>query len=133
VNTPDITEALLNSSLLLGQCLNQPLLGLDYYKRLLSWCIAQYFLGCIALVDFCALVKIAFMKLGRTETILEEVRAAVKRWPEYAEQADVLQPRIFSSMIFLLVSPTRRFRFRVVFRFTPKGQIRTRPFSSCRP
>jgi serine/threonine-protein kinase HipA len=30
------------------------------------------------------------MKRGRAETIVGEVRAAVARWPEYAEQAQVL-------------------------------------------
>jgi serine/threonine-protein kinase HipA len=31
------------------------------------------------------------MKRGRAETIMEEVCAAVKRWPEFAEQADVMK------------------------------------------
>ncbi|MFI5368324.1 MAG: type II toxin-antitoxin system HipA family toxin, partial [Spirochaetia bacterium] len=39
--------------------------------------------------DFRACAKSASMKRGRAETIVEEVRAAVKRWPEYAEHARV--------------------------------------------
>ena len=30
------------------------------------------------------------MKRGRAETIVEEVRAAVSKWPDYAEQAQVM-------------------------------------------
>ena len=41
------------------------------------------------LEDFRACAKSASMKRGRAETILEEVRAAVKKWPECAEQAQV--------------------------------------------
>jgi serine/threonine-protein kinase HipA len=41
------------------------------------------------LEDFRACAKSASMKRGRAESILEEVRAAVKRWPDYAEQAKV--------------------------------------------
>jgi len=41
------------------------------------------------LEDFRACAKSASMKRGRAETIVEEVRAAVKRWPEYAEHARV--------------------------------------------
>jgi serine/threonine-protein kinase HipA len=43
------------------------------------------------LADFRAFAKIALMKRGRAETIMEEVCAAVKRWPEFAEQADVMK------------------------------------------
>ena len=39
--------------------------------------------------DFTAGAKTALMKRGRAETILEEVRAAVTRWPEFAAQAQV--------------------------------------------
>jgi len=39
--------------------------------------------------DFRACAKSASMKRGRAESILEEVRTAVKRWPEFAEQARV--------------------------------------------
>jgi serine/threonine-protein kinase HipA len=42
-----------------------------------------------ALADFRACAKSALMKRGRAETIVEEVRAAVARWPDYAEQAQV--------------------------------------------
>lgn len=42
------------------------------------------------LADFRACAKSAMMKRGRAETIIEEVRAAVKKWPDYAEQAQVL-------------------------------------------
>ena len=41
------------------------------------------------LADFRACAKSALMKRGRAEAIVEEVRAAVARWPEYAEQARV--------------------------------------------
>jgi serine/threonine-protein kinase HipA len=30
------------------------------------------------------------MKRGRAEAIVEEVRAAVAKWPDYAEQAQVM-------------------------------------------
>jgi len=30
------------------------------------------------------------MKRGRAEAIVEEVRAAVAKWPDYAEQANVM-------------------------------------------
>ena len=43
------------------------------------------------LEDFRACARSASMKRGRAESILEEVRAAVKRWPEYAEQARVAE------------------------------------------
>jgi serine/threonine-protein kinase HipA len=39
------------------------------------------------LADFRACAKSAFMKRGRAEAIVEEVRAAVSKWPDYAEQA----------------------------------------------
>ena len=41
------------------------------------------------LADFRACAKSALMKRGRAEAILEEVRAAVTQWPDYAEQANV--------------------------------------------
>ncbi len=39
--------------------------------------------------DFRACAATAGLKRGRTETILHEVRAAVLRWPQFAEQAGV--------------------------------------------
>ena len=42
------------------------------------------------LADFRACAKSALMKRGRAETIVEEVCAAVAKWPDYAEQAQVL-------------------------------------------
>jgi len=42
------------------------------------------------LADFRACAKSALMKRGRAEAIVEEVRAAVAQWPDYAEQARVL-------------------------------------------
>ena len=39
--------------------------------------------------DFRACGRSASMKRGRAETILAEVREAVRRWPEFAEQAAV--------------------------------------------
>ena len=42
------------------------------------------------LEDFRTCAKFASMKRGRAETILDDVIAAVKRWPEFAEQAKVL-------------------------------------------
>lgn len=39
--------------------------------------------------DFRACAKSALMKRGRAETIVDEVRAAVARWPEYAGKARV--------------------------------------------
>ena len=39
--------------------------------------------------DFRSCAKSALMKRGRAETIVDEVRAAVARWPEYAGQAQV--------------------------------------------
>ena len=43
------------------------------------------------LADFRACAKSALMKRGRAEAIIEEVRAAVAKWPEYAAQAQVLK------------------------------------------
>jgi len=42
------------------------------------------------LADFRACAKSALMKRGRAEAIIEEVRAAVSKWPDYAEQARVM-------------------------------------------
>ena len=42
------------------------------------------------LEDFRTCAKFASMKRGRAEAILDDVTAAVKRWPEFAEQAKVL-------------------------------------------
>ncbi|HWY32936.1 MAG TPA: HipA domain-containing protein [Candidatus Acidoferrum sp.] len=44
-----------------------------------------------ALADFRACARSALMKRGRAEAIVEEVRAAVKQWPDFAEQADVMK------------------------------------------
>jgi len=41
------------------------------------------------LADFRACAKSALMKRGRAEAIIEEVRAAAAKWPDYAEQAQV--------------------------------------------
>lgn len=41
------------------------------------------------LEDFRACAKAAMLKRGRDKVILEEVRQAVRRWPEFAEQAGV--------------------------------------------
>lgn len=41
--------------------------------------------------DFEAAAKIGIMKRGRAATIVREVQDAVKRWPEFAEQADVAE------------------------------------------
>ena len=41
------------------------------------------------LEDFRLCEKTAMMKRGRAEAILAEVITAVKRWPEYAAQAEV--------------------------------------------
>jgi serine/threonine-protein kinase HipA len=43
------------------------------------------------LADFRACAKSAVMKRGRAEAIGEEVRAAVSKWRDYAEQAQVMQ------------------------------------------
>ena len=40
--------------------------------------------------DFRVCAKSAVMKRGRAETITEEVRAVVAKWPDYAEQAQVV-------------------------------------------
>jgi serine/threonine-protein kinase HipA len=45
------------------------------------------------LADFRACAKSAVMKRGRAEAIVEEVRAAVSKWPDYAEQAQVMKDR----------------------------------------
>jgi len=42
------------------------------------------------LADFRACAKAALMKRGRAEAILEGVCAAVAKWPDYAEQAQVV-------------------------------------------
>jgi serine/threonine-protein kinase HipA len=42
------------------------------------------------LADFRACGKSALMKRGRAETIVEEVRSAVTKWADYAEQAQVM-------------------------------------------
>jgi serine/threonine-protein kinase HipA len=42
------------------------------------------------LADFRACAKSALMKRGRAGAIADEVCAAVKKWPDYAEQADVM-------------------------------------------
>jgi serine/threonine-protein kinase HipA len=44
-----------------------------------------------ALADFRACARSALMKRGRAEAIVEEVLAAVKQWPDFAEQADVMK------------------------------------------
>ena len=43
------------------------------------------------LADFRACARSALMKRGRAEAIVEEVRAAIIKWPEYAEQAQVMK------------------------------------------
>ena len=43
--------------------------------------------------DFRVCAKSALMKRGRAEKIVEEVCAAVRRWPEFAEQARVAKSR----------------------------------------
>jgi serine/threonine-protein kinase HipA len=43
------------------------------------------------LADFRTCAQSALMKRGRAETIVEEVRAAVARWSEFAEQAQVMK------------------------------------------
>jgi len=42
------------------------------------------------LADFRAFAKNAMMKRGRAESIVEEVLVAVSKWPDFAEQAQVL-------------------------------------------
>jgi serine/threonine-protein kinase HipA len=44
----------------------------------------------MTLADFRACAKSALMKRGWAEVIVEEVRAAVAKWPEYAERAQVM-------------------------------------------
>jgi len=43
------------------------------------------------LADFRACARTAMMKRGRAEAIVEEVRNAVAKWPEYAKQAQVMK------------------------------------------
>jgi serine/threonine-protein kinase HipA len=45
------------------------------------------------LADFRACAQSALMKRGRAEAIIEEVRAAVARWPDFAQQAQVRSDR----------------------------------------
>lgn len=42
------------------------------------------------MADFRACARSASMKRGRAEAIVDEVRAAVQRWPDYAEKAGVM-------------------------------------------
>jgi serine/threonine-protein kinase HipA len=42
------------------------------------------------LADFRAYARGASMKRGRAEAIIEEIRTAVSKWPDYAEQARVM-------------------------------------------
>ena len=42
------------------------------------------------LADFRACAKSAMMKRGRAEAIVEEICDAVSKWPDYAEQAQVM-------------------------------------------
>jgi phosphoserine phosphatase len=51
---------------------------------------AQFGVDGFTLADFRACAKSALMKRGRAEAIVEEVRAAVTKWPDYAEQAQVM-------------------------------------------
>ena len=44
--------------------------------------------------DFRACARNALMKRGRADAIIEEVRTAVVRWPEFAVQARVAEPRV---------------------------------------
>lgn len=65
------------------------------------------------LEDFRACAATAGLKRGRAEAILDEVRTAVKRWPEYAEQAGVLM--------------SQRNPIRATFRLDfPRGESRRR-------
>jgi serine/threonine-protein kinase HipA len=43
------------------------------------------------LADFRACAKTALMKRGRSEAIVQEVGAAVAKWPDYAEQAQLMR------------------------------------------
>ena len=45
----------------------------------------------LTLADFRACAQSALLKRGRAEAIVEQVRAAVMTWPEYAEQAQVMK------------------------------------------
>jgi serine/threonine-protein kinase HipA len=45
-----------------------------------------------AMGDFQACAKTALMKRGRADTIVDEVRSAVQKWPEYAAEAGVAEP-----------------------------------------
>ncbi len=45
-----------------------------------------------SLEDFRACANAASLKRGRVESIFNEVRAAVSRWPEFADQANVAAP-----------------------------------------
>ena len=45
------------------------------------------------LADFRACARSALMKRGRAESIVEEIRAAVAKWPDYAAQAQVTSAR----------------------------------------
>jgi serine/threonine-protein kinase HipA len=40
--------------------------------------------------DFRACARSALMKRGRAEAIVDEVRTAVRKWPDHAEQAQVM-------------------------------------------
>jgi serine/threonine-protein kinase HipA len=54
-----------------------------------------------ALEDFRACAKAASMKRGRAEAIVNEVRTAVSRWPDYADAAGVPTPwrdRIYKAL-----------------------------------
>ncbi len=53
------------------------------------------------LADFRACAKAALLKRARAEAIIEEVRAGVGRWPEFADAAklkDALRDRIQSNL-----------------------------------
>jgi serine/threonine-protein kinase HipA len=49
------------------------------------------------IADFHACAKNALMKRGRADAMIEEVRAAVARWPGYAEQAQI--PEVWCKQI----------------------------------
>lgn len=57
------------------------------------------------LADFDACAKSAVMKRGRAETILDEVRDAVRQWPDFAAQANVSERDV------LRIQRTHRFVF----------------------
>jgi len=44
------------------------------------------------MADFEACAKVALMKRGRAPALIEEVQAAVKRWPEFAAEARLADP-----------------------------------------